>query len=231
MRGSRERGVGKNMIHEVGKVETYYEEIYSPVRPDLLLAEIKLERLVVDPRFPGSQQINSRLKAAQDGLIAYAKKNLALSEADSIRSSYTGVVEKITFFDGQLLSFVQSDYIYEGGAHGMPYRMGWTFDLGTGGRLTLGDLVGDTEQEIKQIVTRYFREYMAGEPEIYWEDALETVWRTAGFESDFYLTDQGIVFFYAPYDLAPFAAGFREVTVPYREFRMAGPLAKRGREA
>lgn len=41
---------------------------------------------------------------------------------------------------------------------------------------------------------------------------------TVNMESEFYLTEDGIVFFYGPYELACYAAGFQEVTIPYEEF-------------
>ncbi len=118
------------------------------------------------------------------------------------------------------------EYEYLGGAHGMPYWAGFTFDLQTGERLLLSDITGISQEELKEVVSRYFAEMISQKPENFWEDAVDVVYETTNFESDFYLTEQGIVFYYGPYDLACYAAGFQKVTIPYYEFNMQITLEK-----
>ena len=106
----------------------------------------------------------------------------------------------------------------------MPIWTGFTFDLQTGARLSLTDIIGNSEEELKEIVTRYFAEYISQAPEAFWEDALDTVRENINFNSDFYLNENGITFYFSPYELASYAAGFQEVTVPFEEFEMKIPL-------
>lgn len=53
----------------------------------------------------------------------------------------------------------------------MPYRTGFTFDLNTGERLSLEDVIDNSEEELKEIVTAYFAKDINEFPEGYWGDA------------------------------------------------------------
>ena len=66
------------------------------------------------------------------------------------------------------MSFCQQEYDYQGGAHGMPLWIGLTFDLETGERLSLPDVIANSEEELNSIVTEYFAEYINGNPEEFW---------------------------------------------------------------
>ena len=224
-------------ISRVGTVESYFEEIHSEMRPEFILEEIDLERLVVDEKYQGAAKINRVLTAYQDSIISYGKdpedikwreEEIASWEGDdipySLSYSYSSYPSRITYFDGERFSFYQQDYDYTGGAHGMPLWVGFTFDLNTGERLLLSDVIENSEEELKEIVTRYFEDYMSQTPDGFWEDALTTVKDGTDFSSDFYLTEEGICFYFEPYALACYAAGFQQVTIPYEEFELKIPV-------
>lgn len=226
-------GVYDTGIGSVGTVKTYQEEIYSEAMPDRLLHEIDLKWIAVGDSYPGADVINTYLMEYQNTNIAMAKKNAAeleqwIIEGDfnamsySISSDFSG----FSYYDSRYISFIQEEYEYLGGAHGMPYWAGFTFDLQTGERLLLSDITGISQEELKEVVSRYFAEMISQKPENFWEDAVDVVYETTNFESDFYLTEQGIVFYYGPYDLACYAAGFQKVTIPYYEFNMQITLEK-----
>ena len=53
-------------------------------------------------------------------------------------------------------------------------------------------------------------------PELYWEEAENTVHDVVSFYYDnAYLAEDGIVFFFEPYLLASYAQGFIDVKIPY----------------
>ena len=108
----------------------------------------------------------------------------------------------------------------------MLYRIGYTFDLQTGERLVLEDVIANNEEELKDIVTKYFEKEILANPDsgYYWSDAPDTVRELTDLESSFYLTERGIRFYFEPYLLACWAAGFQEVTVPYEEFELKIPV-------
>ncbi|MGN0388799.1 MAG: RsiV family protein [Suilimivivens sp.] len=215
-------------IGEVGTIHSYHERTYSQTMPDVLLTETDLEWLQVDGRFSGADKINRYLEEEQNKNIEYESSNVEWMEEaikeygeDGIsHSSYSSTLSEIAYFDGHYLSFCQQEYDYQGGAHGMPLWIGLTFDLETGERLKLSDAIGNSEGELNGIVTEYFAEYINENPEEFWEDALDVVRDEICFESDFYLTEDGIKFYFHPYALSYYAAGFPEVTIPYDEFEM-----------
>ncbi len=221
-------------ISQVGTVDNYFERIYSEVMPDFVLSEIDLVRLVVDERFEGAGEINRVFTEDQKAIISYEKnpedlkwreEELAACSEDDIipytlSYSYSSYPSEVFYFDGDRFSFLQMDYDYTGGAHGMPYWEGYTFDLHTGQRLLLSDLIENSEEELKEIVVRYFDDYLSQAPERFWEDALKIVEESTSLSSRFYLTEEGITFYFEPYALASYADGFQEVTIPYGEFKM-----------
>ena len=58
------------------------------------------------------------------------------------------------------------------------------------------------------------------------EDLEHTVADGISYESPFYLSETGVVFYYAPYEIASYAEGFPEVTIPYSELEMRIELSK-----
>ena len=108
----------------------------------------------------------------------------------------------------------------------MPYWIPHTFDLHTGEELGLSFFVANDEAEFKDIVTEQFIKMYDVNPEWYWDGAIETVRETVNFESPFYLSEDGLVIYYGPYDLAAYAAGFVEIVVPYENLEMYVPIDK-----
>lgn len=239
-------------IGEVGKMEVYCENIskvgrYSEGAGKVeLVINIDLKWLQVDDRFTGAAAINEYLAEDQRQNMAYEKgwlEDLIAKEEEkepegeaaeeeeeteeeewTYHFRYTSEFWKISYFDEHYLSFCQSEDDYQGGAHGMLYRIGYTFDLQTGDRLMLEDVIANSEEELKDIVTKYFGEKILADPAYYWDDALDTVREWTDLESSFYLSEEGIRFYFGPYALAPFAAGFPGVTIPYEEFEMKIPV-------
>ena len=218
--------VDQSRIDEVGTLANEHHEIYGETNPDTLLGEANFNWLVVDDSFAGAETINTYLYEAEvasawsvfeDDVRADEE---AISEFD-MSYSYDSDVSYIRYFDGTYMSFVQENYEYFGGAHGMPFWNGYTFNLETGERLLLMDILSDTEDELKDIVTNYFGEMIDESPEDYWADAKETVHDTVSLETtDFVLTDEGICFYMYPYSIAAYVMGFPDVTIPYSEFNM-----------
>lgn len=221
-------GIGK-----VGTIRSYHEKNYSRSDPDFILTETDLAWLQVDERFAGAEEINRYLTEDQNKNIEYENSNVELLEklpeenpgSYGMHCSFTSVISEIAYFDEHYLSFCQQEYDYMGGAHGMPLWNGMTFDLETGQRLSLKDVVGNSEEELKDIVTEYFAEYINRNPEEFWADAIDTVREETDFDSDFYLTGEGIKFYFHPYALASYAAWFQEVIIPYEEFEMKIPVS------
>lgn len=214
-------------ISEVGTIKSYKEAIYSENDPELQLAELDLEWLVVDDRFPGASQINALLEEEQNNNMAYERElamNMEEWTGDGIICSLSSNVSKVYYFNERFISFTQQAHDYTGGAHGMSYWIPHTFDLETGNALGLRDIIANSEEELKDIVTAKFTEMYNVNPDTYWDDSVESVYEWTTMDSAFYLSEEGIVFYHGPYDLAPYSAWFQEIVVPYSEFELFIPL-------
>ncbi len=210
-------------IADIGEMQSKNEKMYSEKEPEKLLYNVNLSWLAVDDKYPGSNLINTYVFAHQEANMSYAREQYEYMMEDMWdcgTSEFSSIFPGFTYVDSHYISFYQQEYEYQAGAaHGMPWWIGFTFDLESGERMLLSDLVYNSEDELKAIVAKHFEEMAASRPEgTYWEDAVSYVHDTVNMESEFYLTEEGIVFFYGPYELACYAEGFQEVLVPYQEF-------------
>ena len=115
-----------------------------------------------------------------------------------------------------LLSLTYDDTSYMGGAHGYTGRTGHTFDIRTGQELTLADLADNYDAFLSAAVEQlrdisYGAEYAAYGLNEGYEDQLAALFR----DGTWYFNDEGLVLIANPYELASYAAGLIEFTLPY----------------
>lgn len=151
-------------------------------------------------------------------------------------STFTGYVEGTTQYsfrqagrEAELtcLEVDYSGYWYEGGAHPMPFRDHYFFNLADGSELSIGDIVCVSEEEFRVLAAEYTVEDCRVNPGIYFYDEdgnsgnrslYDDVYKYIGFDkSVYYLSKEGVVIEYSPYHLGSFASGYIEVTIPYEE--------------
>lgn len=228
-----EDGTEQWVSNERDEEQGEYDGEISEERKEEPCATVDLEWLIVDEKYPGATLINECMKETMDVSIGYERE--AAKEVASYRAEFDAAfpaysisshIHEISYIDDTYLSFCQAYYEYTGGAHGMPYRIGYTFNLQTGELLTLTDVIDNTEEELKEIVGRYFEELINKEPENYWEGSADSIREWTSFEPSFYLTEEGIRFYEGPYAISSYAAGFQEVTIPYSEFVMKIPVGE-----
>ena len=115
-----------------------------------------------------------------------------------------------------LLSLTYDDTSFMGGAHGYTGRYGHTFDIRTGQELTLADLADNYDAFLSAAVEQlrdisYGAEYAAYGLNEGYEEQLAGLFR----EGNWYFNDEGLVLIANPYELASYAAGLIEFTLPY----------------
>lgn len=125
----------------------------------------------------------------------------------------TSVKEKAGY-----LSVLQDSYLYEGGAHGMPYREGHVFRIQDGQPVTLEQMTGLTREDWDKLLRARFATLISQDRDTgFYEDAAEQIKTYDMKKADYYFSDEGIVFYLPPYEIAPYAAGYVEVLIPYDE--------------
>ena len=217
-------------ISQVGKLERFTEEYTAP--DGTVLMTVNAEVLKVSDRYAGASKINAVMSDVLDSLSNHdADRQEALSWYEDAgednawfpRYSFDAEVSKITYLDEKVLGFEMNGYDYYGGAHGMPWKDNYLFDLETGERLTLGDLVAVTEEELDSIVVDAYKNN--GEWEYYWDESENTIIEGISYETtDFTVTEDGLKFYFYPYALASYAQGFTYATVPYDRLGISYPL-------
>ena len=126
-----------------------------------------------------------------------------------------------------VVTYITEGSTYEGGAHDMPYQMGVSFRKSDGRRFGY-DMMRELYSEgfyrlTKEGLGRYFSEGTDGVT----TDAELKEWLMTDDEldalshpkADPYLVEEGVVFTYQPYEIAPYAAGLPKYTVSYADIR------------
>lgn len=113
--------------------------------------------------------------------------------------------------------FTESSY-YQGAAHPNQVAFSYVFDIRSGARLALADLF-DAKDDVYVRVAQLSRDAL--QKQFAAADIEEGGWFPEGVEPKeenfqvFALTDAGLQLVFNPYQVAPYAAGMQQVTVPF----------------
>lgn len=119
------------------------------------------------------------------------------------------------------LSVLMDSYLYEGGAHGMPYREGHVFRMSDGQEVKLSELTDKTQEDWEKLLRARFADKIArGEENEFYDDAIELMKERDMSDVGYYFTETGIAFYLPPYEISPYSTGYVEITVPFEEAGM-----------
>ena len=121
---------------------------------------------------------------------------------------------RIALQNESMVSIVRSYYANSvtGVAHPSNFQFSETFDLATGDKLSLEDCFTDPDAGRARVLDLLAQK---GAGAGYSREALEAELNDAYF----YLSDEGLVIYYQPDTLAPYAAGLLEFTLPYADLQ------------
>lgn len=153
------------------------------------------------------KQINNKLSE----LFINHRKGITAEDQLSVDDSFTANLQN------QLLVINQIGYDYPfGAAHGMPIKNYYYFNINTGESYTLKDLFikdSDYINPINRIIKEMIAKEEGDENSMFFPDSFETILE----DHYFYLTKEGLVIYFYPYDIAPYAAGFPEFKIPFEK--------------
>ena len=133
----------------------------------------------------------------------YINESVAVSRIDNCIASFSGIYDE-----------------YEGGAHGFYAFEGATFDVKSGKKMQLEDILSDAEgfyDKAVSYITQELEKHYTNELFPEYQEVVET--DTFGeTPACWYLDNTGIVIQYSLYSVAPYAAGAPSVTLPYDLF-------------
>ena len=127
------------------------------------------------------------------------------TKADTVHSSVKALTVKV------------ETYAYTGGAHPNSSLSFYTFDRKTGRMLTLNDMVEDTTA-LLGLLEQTFRKQQKIEPNANLEE--EGYFLRDGrffLPANVGTSSNGLIFYYNPYEIAAYAVGPVEVTIPYEK--------------
>ena len=223
-------------IRELGHVEAQSETLKS-ADGSRELGSVYAERLVFDGENDAVEAMNQTMQELQASVLSAARTDAMNLDTemsgDAAQPVYSMALtidgdNAITYLDDHYVCVRADGYEYTGGAHGTPFRQYFVFDRETGARLSLSDVLENPVEELQAKVGAAFRE-LAEKTNFAFEspeDLEHTVADGISYESPFYLSETGVVFYYAPYEIASYAEGFPEVTIPYSELEMKIALSK-----
>lgn len=214
------------VLHEV-RSETFYDE---NDRTLLLKARITVPKIANPANDKAIDAINQyyqeQLDSFMEGImeedleIAQADMEFAQSNGYEFRAHCIEMNFEIAYNAYNLLSILNTRYANMGGAHPSYTRTAQTFDLTTGKQLALTNILGIDQQEFLEklyaIATKQIKATEEKGEFFYYEDYPEGL-RQYYSVDDFILRENGLVFYYQLYAIAPYAFGFPEFELPYKE--------------
>lgn len=118
--------------------------------------------------------------------------------------------------NGRLASVLLHVSVYTGGAHGNHWPTTWLFEMNRGRQVFLSDIVIDVEQTlhaitpmVRQILRDKLKEWNAEEM------LLDGTGPVLSNYENFLVSDEGLTFYFAHYQVAPFAAGEQTAFIPW----------------
>ncbi len=143
--------------------------------------------------------------------------------------SYGGYSDNVSAYirraDDKVVSYTMLFDNYQGGAHGIYGENSITFDAKTGKKLSLTDVMTDSSGLSDLLADKIKEKYSDDEyfdmidENIQLYDVSLTEYDPDGdrYPYNWSMNPTGIRFYFGPYELGPYAAGDKDVTIPYSE--------------
>jgi len=128
----------------------------------------------------------------------------------------------IVYNDRHLLSFCIESYAFTGGAHGLGAQNFTVINTRTGDIVTAGDLfVKNYKSILTPLLTAKLKQMEMLGPSDKLSDKSDFFVDEIVPNDNFYITGNGIGFFYNHYEIAPYSRGFTEIFLTFSELRPA----------
>ncbi len=163
-----------------------------------------------------SKVLSEGLKNARDD------KKMTTSGDYEFRSHMYERDFQVYYNANNLLSILNLQYLNTGGAHPNSFRQSDNFDLKTGKKLVLREVLGGSKEEALEKVYSTVMEKIKtteGTDEFMWKDTYQNDLREFYSDEDFLLKENSLLFYYQLYTLLPYAGGYPEFELPYDQFK------------
>ena len=172
--------------------------------------------------------VNQFQRKADDTLEESAIGDTTCEEHQEYPEQYCETVESyvedVNILNDRYLAVDYSSYWYGGGAHGMPGKDQYIFDLQTGKQMTTRDFYSGSEEDFKRLVAEKTKEdYLKTQDEYKYfaenaDEAYNTAYEYARLDATVFFKEDRVIYSFMPYDMGPFSSGFIDIELPISEF-------------
>lgn len=219
----------------------YEAGTYTCDRCGEVLREYYIETVqLTDMEIPYVEQFNEFIREKQEGWIAHAQDwydaygDDYLDDCDWHYLWKTEIelegVTRYVFESGEdeeqfaCLELDYYQYVYTGGAHGVPIKFRYLFNLEDGSEITIEDICNVSEEEFRRLAAEYtVKDYQTNDDRYYETDEeslYDMVYGYINFNSLLRLGSEGVIIEHYPYNVGPYGSWFIEITIPYEDLGM-----------
>lgn len=187
---------------------------YTYQNPILYLEDTAVSQAVVLDLL---NQIDSSAQQA-DRIATQAAADYA-KEPDAFSAYFADVNYRVKRLDPSILSLEGSHVTYAGGIHPDHISKSVTYDLLTGRRLALQDILTET-YSVDTLCTLTLDALAPMSQELYsdYSVIVKELFNGSWLDlEEWYLSDNGLCLYFAPYDIAPYATGTVTAEIPYEK--------------
>lgn len=168
-----------------------------------------------------SEARTAEIRELSSEYAGYAAEDAAYQDAENTAYQYS-IYESLETarVDSRVISIIEMNSDYTGGAHGNYGYYGYTFDAENGQLLELMDILEDAggfQEAASDYIIQKLKETQGDGLFPEYADEVRDTW-TRNEGPNWYLDAAGITFIFNPYEVGPFAMGEVRVTLPYEEF-------------
>ena len=149
-------------------------------------------------------------KASAKEMAVEDKKMAIENQLEFMAHQYEMKIE-LFYKDNDVISFSTLEYMNTGGAHPNSLKMGETFSIATGDKMTLDQVMGLEHDKALEVIYKKVASAIKkteGTDAFYYDENYKELIREAYNPNDFLVSDRGMTVFYQVYAIAPYAAGY-----------------------
>ena len=214
----------ENAVTIIGVETGYYYDDYWDEASDRIAASVKYPYMHLSE---SDRQTYPKLEQAIAALMQERKENALKLYKEAVKAAketpvedpdhppFFEVTETVTVrrADSRVFSLILEGSYYTGGPHKQPYTVGAVFDTETGKRLQLTDVAtheGVFKDSVKEQLEAFWNK-----DELYEDLNLDKFFAVKDWNVAWVLDYHGLSIYFQPYDIAPYASGVQNVTIPF----------------
>ncbi len=224
----------KSGIPNVTYLDVTFEEHYDNCYEDALLMNanynsIKLQTIDYPALTEAVNTFNTEYITQTQRYVDKIEENALFDYKETPTDSWIGPYEfRSEMFlkraDDNVLAVEEQVYCYEGGVHGFAFYNAYNFDVQTGERIALEDVITDMDSLPDILVTEITEKYpdLGSWDEYFWDGFFENYITPTQEEYQptftWSLGYDGVTFYFGNYEIGSYADGVQRITLCYSEY-------------